>query len=49
MNLTEQFTEQFGIEAIDHNGNYRFQYVGWLEEKIELLEEYKWKYEQLCK
>jgi hypothetical protein len=39
MLLQEQFYEEFGLNAIDHNGNYIYQYVTWLEEKIEILEE----------
>jgi hypothetical protein len=37
MGLIEQFETEFGITPIDHNGNYRYQYVEWLETKIELL------------
>ena len=37
MTLTEQFYEEFQINAIDHNGNFTYKYVEWLEEKIELF------------
>ena len=32
--LWKQFKKEHDINVLDHNGNYDYRYVAWLEEKL---------------